>query len=101
MRAALEFLGSIRTALGSNHREGLGQARNPPQVSTFPQVHLLRPNGMATPTRSYHPHRGISCQPVTTRNSKLGLAQYATVNREWQALVEEQSWATLRIKTWI
>lgn len=37
--------------------------------------------------------------PLTNRNSKPGLAQYATVNREWQALVEEQCWATLRVKT--
>ena len=37
--------------------------------------------------------------PVTSRNSKPELAQYATVNREWQTLVEEQSWATLRVKT--
>ncbi|KAJ5902915.1 hypothetical protein N7495_003443 [Penicillium taxi] len=31
--------------------------------------------------------------------SKLELAQYASVNRNWQAVVEERSWATLRVKT--
>lgn len=29
--------------------------------------------------------------PVTSRNSKLELAQYATVNRDWRVLVEEQT----------
>ncbi|KAJ5895349.1 hypothetical protein N7495_007040 [Penicillium taxi] len=39
--------------------------------------------------------------PINNRNSKLELTQYATVSREWQALVEERPWASLRVKTGI
>ncbi|KAJ5564643.1 hypothetical protein N7513_000885 [Penicillium frequentans] len=41
----------------------------------------------------------LLANPLTHINSKLGLAQYASVNRDWQARVEKRSWATLRFKT--
>ncbi|KAJ6108259.1 hypothetical protein N7523_009582 [Penicillium sp. IBT 18751x] len=37
--------------------------------------------------------------PLTHIDTKLGLAQYASVNRDWQPIVEERSWAKLRVKT--
>ncbi|GLI72237.1 hypothetical protein PoHVEF18_000407 [Penicillium ochrochloron] len=37
--------------------------------------------------------------PLTQIDTKLGLAQYASVNRDWQPIVEERSWAKLRVKT--
>ncbi|KAJ6017463.1 hypothetical protein N7451_000842 [Penicillium sp. IBT 35674x] len=41
----------------------------------------------------------LLANPLTHINSKLELAQYASVNRDWQISVEERSWATLRVKT--
>ena len=41
----------------------------------------------------------LLANPLTYKNSKLELPQYASVNRDWQASVEERSWATLRVKT--
>ncbi|KAJ5627783.1 hypothetical protein N7490_010011 [Penicillium lividum] len=41
----------------------------------------------------------LLANPLSHINSKLELAQYASVNRDWQASVEERSWATLRVKT--
>jgi hypothetical protein len=37
--------------------------------------------------------------PLTRIDSKLQLAQYASVNRDWQAIIEERIWRTLRVKT--
>lgn len=36
---------------------------------------------------------------LTHIDTKLGLAQYASVNRDWQPIVEERSGAKLRVKT--
>ncbi|KOS47800.1 hypothetical protein ACN38_g1277 [Penicillium nordicum] len=37
--------------------------------------------------------------PSTHIDTELGLAQYASMNRDWQPIVEERSWAKLRVKT--
>ncbi|KAJ5093631.1 hypothetical protein N7456_009492 [Penicillium angulare] len=37
--------------------------------------------------------------PLTRTDTKLGLAQYSSVNRDWQHIVEERSWAKIQVKT--
>ncbi|KAJ5640367.1 uncharacterized protein N7484_008229 [Penicillium longicatenatum] len=39
--------------------------------------------------------------PLTRIDTKLRLAQYATVNRDWQPIIEERSWAKIQVKTGI
>lgn len=68
------------------------------------KVHLLRPSNsrkMAWPLPPEITGRIVSLleNPSTHIDTELGLAQYASVNRDWQPIVEERNWAKLRVKT--
>lgn len=74
-----------------------------PWISTS-KVSTLRPSNSRKMTWPFPPEitaRIVSLleKPLTHIETKLGLAQYASVNRDWQPIVEERSWAKLHIKT--